>query len=400
MKKVCIITPMIYPVPAVKGGAVEGLIELLTKENEISHEMDLTVVSVYDSEAEKKSMEYEYTHFVYISHRSFLDKFFSKKFFIYINKVGIKFRGKTLVSIPFAKAIWKKIKKQTYDKYILEGGGDCYNFGYLSRKIPANKFYVHIHGEVAGDKAFAKWFGKCITVSNFIARRLICNGIVDSSRVSVLPNCFDPALIRNKLEMPEQECNKYGLDASDFVFVYWGRILPEKGVYELLQAFSILCDKVSDAKLLIVGNATFGNLTYGLYDQKLKQLCNTEILKDKVLFTGFVPHEKLGDILSLCDVGIIPSIWDDPAPLTVFEALAKGLPVIATRVGGIPEVIKDQENGLLVEWTPDIIETLSDKMFELYSNRDLRKKLSRSALESVKKYTVENYYKQYVSLME
>lgn len=398
-KKICIITSMIYPVPAVKGGAVEGLVELLVRMNEVYKQLDLTVVSVYDSDAEISSKKYQNTKFIYIDRNNFLDRFLSKKIFIYINKIGMKFKGKTFVSMPFARKALKQLSNEEFDRFVLEGGGDCYNFGYLSKKIPQDKLYVHFHGEVPGERAIQEWFGKCITVSNFIARRLICNGAVDSEKVAVLPNCFDQESMSTKIERGAIR-KKYNIGENDIVFIYWGRLLPEKGVLELVKAYKNLESEVEYTKLLILGNANFGYGTKSAYDKKIEELCLEPLIKDKVIFTGFVPHDEMGSVLAACDIGIIPSIWDDPAPLTVFEGLSKGLPLIVGAVGGIPEIIQDGYNGMLVRWTKNYYKDLSEKMFELKKNERFRNQLSEAALESVQEYTPDIYYERYVRLME
>lgn len=398
-KKICIITSMIYPVPAIRGGAVEGLVELLVRMNEKYNRLDLTVISVYDSEAKKEAQKYKNTRFIFVNRNGKLDSFFSKKIFIYVNKIAMKFKGRTLIAMPFVKNALQMIENESFDKYVLEGGGDCYNFGYLHKKIMSDKLYVHFHGEVIGEKAIQSWFGRCITVSNFIARRLVCNGCVDSEKVYVLPNCYDQQSMQTNISRIEIR-NKYGIEDNEIVFVYWGRILPEKGVYDLILAYQKMGKNRENTRLLIIGNANFGYSTYSDYDKKIEQICSDKSIQDRVIFTGFVPHDEIGSILAACDIGVIPSIWDDPAPLTVFEGLAKGLPLIAGAVGGIPEIIKDGENGVLVSWSTQYADCLAKKMIELKDNNKLRVQLSKSAFESIKEYTPDKYYDRYVQLME
>ena len=397
MDKVCIITSMIYPIPAVKGGAVEGLVELLIRMNEKFKYLDLTVISLYDMEAEVKSHQYKNTRFVYIKKQR-LDAILSNKIFIYVNKASMKFWGKTIIDMPYIKAAMNVLGEKTFDRYILEGGGDCYNFGYLHKIIEPEKLYVHFHGEVPGDKAIATWFGKYITVSNYIARRLICNGIVDSRKVAVLPNCFDEESMDARYTK-KQIRKEYGLEPEDFVFVYWGRLLPQKGVYELIKAFKKLVVEGKKSKLLVIGNANFGYGTHSSYDDKIQKLCKDKNIKDRIVFTGFVPHEKIGSILAACNIGIIPSIWDDPAPLTVFEGMSKGLPLIAGDVGGIPEIIRDGYNGILVRWSLSYVDDLCSAMRQLMNSNELRIKLSDNARKTVGNYNGDKFYNQFVEIV-
>lgn len=390
---------MVYPVPAIKGGAVEGLVELIIRMNEKYHEIDLTVISMKDESAEKEAVKYKNTKFVYIDRNKVIDKIFASKIFIYLNKIFMKLKGKTLVSMPFVKKAIKAISRYHFDKYILEGGGDCYNFGYLSKVIPQDKLYVHFHGEVAGERAIQNWFGKCITVSNYIARRLICNGKVDSDKVYVLPNCFDTEAMKTNIER-DRIRSKYNIGADEIVYIYWGRLLPEKGVYELINAYKQMKEENENTRLLILGSANFGYTSNSAFEKKLEKACMDEEIREKIIFTGFIPHDELGSILAACDIGIIPSIWDDPAPLTVFEGLSKGLPIIASAVGGIPEIIRSGENGILIDWTLDYVNDIAQKMIELKNDKEKRAYLSANALESIKNYTPEKYYDRFMRLME
>jgi len=396
--KICIITPMIYPVPAVKGGAVETLVELLVKMNERFNQAEFTVISVFDAEAEKKSREFINTKFVFIKRGDKWDQFFSKKAFVYINKVSLKLWNKTLISLPYTKRALHAIEKNHYDMYVLEGGGDYYNFGYLNKKIDFKKLSIHFHGEVEGSIPLKKWFNNYFVVSNYIGRKLICNGIIDPKFVHVLPNCYDNLDAANDSTLVNYR-EQFGISKDEIVFVFWGRLIPQKGVYELLKAFSIAHQSMPKSKLLIIGNATFGKQTYSEYDRKLSDICDTFDLNNSVIFTGFLQHEKVKQLLQKCDVGVIPSLWDDPAPLTVFEGLASGLAIIASNVGGIPEIIEDGNNGLLLSWSENYINDLARMMTELYKNTFLRQELSRRAKASVSKYDAESYYFRFIKAL-
>lgn len=396
--KICIFTSMIYPVPAIRGGAVEGLIELLINENEKYKRLKITVISIYDEKAKELSKQYKHTNFIYIKTRGISDKFWSKKIFLYLNKILIKLNGKTIISMPFLKKAWKQIKNDDFDRYIVEGGGDNYNFGFLMNRISKEKLYIHYHGEVSGNNYLNNMFGKHITVSNYIARKLISNGIIELERVAVLPNCYDAETLMTTEER-DYTRKKLGIGKEEFVFVYWGRLLPEKGVLELIEAFELVSEEKLNVRLLVIGNATFGNPSFTKYNEKLEALVKQKIKNNKVIFTGFISHSQIGNILSAADVGVIPSIWDDPAPLAVFEGLSKGLPLIVTKVGGIPEIIENRKNGLIVSWSMDYIKTLAKAMNELMENDDLRKELSRNALSTIKCYGPSVYYNNYINVV-
>ena len=147
--------------------------------------------------------------------------------------------------------------------------------------------------------------------------------------------------------------------------LFVGRISPEKGLHVLLEAFAQVQEEHPGAVLDVIGPAgmlspemlrtltddprvaclkTFAGCDYLAELQK----CITSETIERVRFLGQVPHEKLVYHFRDADVFISPSL-SDSFPLTVTEAMASGLPVVATRVGGIPEAVVDNETGVLIE---------------------------------------------------
>ena len=90
-------------------------------------------------------------------------------------------------------------------------------------------------------------------------------------------------------------------------------------------------------------------------------------VKDRIIFTGFVPYNTMPDYLQLADIAIIPSVWDDPFPTTVLEAQAMGLPIITTRRGGIPEEVTE-ENALILTTDDYFVDNLTESIKTLYSD--------------------------------
>lgn len=125
MKKICMITPNFLPVPSVKGGAVETLVTNLIEQNEIGKKLDITVYSIYDSQAESKAKEYEYTKIKYIKVKAnnILERWKSK---ITGNGVLSKVLKKALRinEYYYAYKIEKKIQPELYDSIVIEGRKD------------------------------------------------------------------------------------------------------------------------------------------------------------------------------------------------------------------------------------------------------------------------------------
>lgn len=121
-----------------------------------------------------------------------------------------------------------------------------------------------------------------------------------------------------------------------FLFIGW--VEKEKGVEELIDAIEILRDL--NIKLFIAGNGTY-------YDEASEKISNLK-LQDKIILTGWVDFNKKLDLIAECDVFILPSHYEG-MPNAILEAISSGMPVIATKVGGIPDLVVNMENGILVE---------------------------------------------------
>lgn len=148
MKKVCLVLPNCLPVPAVKGGAIESLVENLIKENEKGKKIDITCVSLYDKEALEKSNKYKYTKFIFIKNRKML--FFPIKSiqkWTFFNRVLRKLKYNA--ELAYDKLVYNKIKKLQPDVIVIEGGD---MLKYPKTTSLDAKIVGHIHGPMVATK--------------------------------------------------------------------------------------------------------------------------------------------------------------------------------------------------------------------------------------------------------
>jgi glycosyltransferase involved in cell wall biosynthesis len=139
-----------------------------------------------------------------------------------------------------------------------------------------------------------------------------------------------------------------------------------KGVDVLFKAFKIVSEKDAEARLMVVGG---GNMT-----EFYKNITRDLGLSSKVVFAGRVDDEVLPQYYAACDLGVLPSKDSSEGfGLVLLEAMACGKPVIGSRVGGIPEVIEDGGNGLLIE--PNDANSLAKAMITLLSDDRLRARM-------------------------
>ena len=187
--------------------------------------------------------------------------------------------------------------------------------------------------------------------------------------MTVLPN---PAPAIPAMPTRDELRAELGLDGD--VLVFAGRLGPQKAVGVLLEALG----RVSDVTLVIAGDGP----ERAALERRVAELG----LDARVRFLGSVPRETVLRLFRAADASVLPSAWEN-FPHTVVEALAVGCPVIATAVGGVPEVVRDGENGLLVP--PGDSAALADAIERFFGDASLRERLRGAAARSVEGYSEE-----------
>jgi glycosyltransferase involved in cell wall biosynthesis len=191
---------------------------------------------------------------------------------------------------------------------------------------------------------------------------------------------YNGADVNNFAPSPERTTEKR--EGKRFIFA--GRVSPEKGVHVLLDAFKSVVAREPEAELKILGGAYIPPLSFIVEQSSdpvvrgLSRFYNSDYMEelrgqaaatlgDRVSFVGFVPHSELGTFLTEADVFVQPSVWGEPFPLAVLEAMAARLPVVASRTGGLAESVVDGRTGLLVE--PNNPAVLADAMLRLIRDK-------------------------------
>jgi len=169
--------------------------------------------------------------------------------------------------------------------------------------------------------------------------------------------------------------------------LYVGRLDKIKRVSLLIRAFSLISEWFPDAHLYIVGS--------GSEMKRLESLVRQYILQLKVTFTGKVPDKDLPRYHKSCDIFVCPSIIENH-PITLLEAMAAKMPIVATNAGGIKTIIKNDYNGLLVSngW-----KSFAKSVKILVEDRLLAERISKNAFEDIKtKYTYPTIATKFHSL--
>lgn len=166
--------------------------------------------------------------------------------------------------------------------------------------------------------------------------------------------------------------------AEVFLLVNIARLVPEKGHIFCLEAFKKVADVISNAMLLVVGDGPERKTI----ENKILELN----LGKKVILTGF--RKDIPEMLSISNVSLHTSLWEG-TPIAITEAMFMGKAVIATRVGGVPEIIKDGVNGILVQ--SENADELAQSIIQLWRDKALLDRLGREAREYAKTKFCANY---------
>lgn len=210
---------------------------------------------------------------------------------------------------------------------------------------------------------------------------------LEESRIPLIPNGINLRPFDHDNDIRDEWREREGIPAEDTVFVCVGRLTRQKNHNMLLDAFRKVVDRLNNCLLLIVGE---GELRSEIYN-KVEELN----LQAHVKLLGL--RSDIPEVLAGSDVFVMSSDWEGN-PLSVMEAMAAGRSVIATAVGGIPEIISTGETGLLV--SPQQPRELTEAMLTLAQDNEFRRVTGRRAKAYAQQFSAEVMAERYISLYE
>ncbi len=263
------------------------------------------------------------------------------------------------------------------------------------KKFLKFKFIVNIHGSdidrCSHRSVFARWLTRktlkeadCV-LSN--SDYLLCQAKKICPEIAVKSRTIANGIDLKRFEITDEYVNnsKYILSIGNFSF--------NKGFDVLIKAFNMVHCKYQDLKLLIIGE--------GSGKTECEKIASEFGISDSVKFLGRKEFLKIPMFLSGCEIFVLPS-RKEAFGMVLLEAMAVGKPIVATSVGGVPEVVKERENAILVE--PDSPGNLAEGIIKLIDNPDLIKQFGNKSKEIVKDFTwdkiVDKYIDVYKSLIE
>lgn len=387
---ILIVSPGVYPVPAIKGGAVEKLIEILIKNDEITKKHNITVYTVYDVDIEK-AVKNIHCNFRYIKNKNIIYQFQRIVLHI-INRLSKKYIGNQYIN-----KVKKDIKKsgKMYDAIIVENEPQ---YGLILKEVKQNaKMILHLHNDylnedVTNANKMYDSYDEIWTISKFIGNRV--NKLKsDMQKVKIFYNGVDSEKFDTINRKTIDIRKRYNLTESDFIFMYAGRIAKEKGIEELIEAFNQLNNK--NAKLLIVGGKQKGQESF--YKKIMKEIANNK----NIIYMGYVNYEHIAEIYSMADVGVIPSICNEAFGLTAIEFMSLGKAVIISDMGALQEISGTEENVKVVLYNKKFIEGLKKEMIYFINlEKDKFIDINKKSIDRAKKYTKDIYVKNFLALIE
>lgn len=385
--RIAIITSGRLPVPATKGGAVETKLDYILDYNAEHHLHDITVYSVKpDKDIDKNTRE---NHYVNITLDSFWAKV-GKKIYHYLNKTPYY----NDIAEYFLYHCIRHMKGRQFDCIIIANRP---GFVLKLREKIGGKLVNQINNDyISPDSPKASAIKEAssliITCSDFLNRQTSKVACQANTPIVTVHNGID---IKRFAEAKPIDRAILGMSKDDFIVFFSGRLTKEKGILELIQAIKQI-KTIPNLKLIIAGASFYGkDSPQTPYIQELQR--EAEEIKEQVVFTGFVDYSEMPSYLKIADVAVVPSLWEEPFGLTVLEAMAAGLPLVATRCGGIPEVCEGV--ALLIE-RENISQNIVQAITHLYENPEEARLMARKAAEMSWHFDKTPFSEKYLKVVQ
>jgi spore coat protein SA len=339
---IAIVVPELLPVPPVQGGAVEHWVDEASRRM-LTAGRRLAVVSRPAGAAECDGIEYIGIPWTKT------ERFFNKIKERVTWKNPLRYLAKIQNVYSYGQRVAKAV--QHFDVVYLHNEPNILLF---LRKRKGQKIVLHMHNDHLSMRLFRPFYrhalakaDRVICVSDYIRRQAVSHYPEYADKFCVVFNATDPQVFKPYGEEAAQQLKGViQIDSDKQYLLYVGRLTPVKGVHVLIEAFREIHQKMPNARLIITGSSFFGGAAKTAYEQQLVNLA--EPVNDAIIFTGYLPHEKLKYLYSIVNMIVLPSVWQDPCPLVVLEAMASETCLVSSAVGGIPEVMENGKTGVLV----------------------------------------------------
>lgn len=375
MDYIAIVVPELLPVPPVQGGAVEHWVDEASRRLALQNHK-VTVISRPAGEVGQDGIDY-----IGIPWTK-MERFFYRIKERITWKNPLRYVAKIQNVYSYGRRVANAVRD--FDVVYLHNEPNILLF--LHKQI-GQKIVLHMHNDHLSARLFRPFYRRALAkadvvlcVSDYIRRQAVTNFPEYTDRFQVLFNSTDPQVFKPYGEEALRQLEGVvHLDSNKRYLLYVGRLTPIKGVHVLIEAFQEIHHQMPDVQLIITGSSFFGGAAKTSYEQTLVTLA--EPVGDAIVFTGYLPHEKLKYLYSAADMIVLPSVWQDPCPLVVLEAMASGTCLVSSAVGGIPEILENGKNGVLVE--PANVKALSQAIGNTLNKPDTMRQMEITARQQI-----------------
>lgn len=313
------------------------------------------------------------------------------------NKQNIHFQSQadllryTKAAYKFAKVLIKE------NKYDLTHSFFTVPCGYISLKLK-QKFKLPYIVSLRGSDVpyYSERFTFIYKLLMPLIKRIWKNAefvIANSEGLKKLALRSDPGreigIIYNGIDIAEFRPQPELKDPKKFQIICVSRVTPRKGIRFLVQAFKNIAEKFPQAQLLVIGD--------GNEKQSLMDLARALELGEKAVFLGLVSHEKLSQYYAKASIFVLPSL-NEGMSNTMLEAIASGLPIIATDTGGTKELVKEGMNGFIVPMQDNY--AITQKIEKLIENPHMAEQFGIESRRRAEELSWKNVAKQYADLYQ
>ncbi|MBE5825476.1 MAG: glycosyltransferase [Butyrivibrio sp.] len=392
MKRIAIISPCMLPVPASKGGAVESLITKIIEDNERYQNFIIDLYTIDDEQSDSYSFSYTNVIVVKPDRLTKVADKLSDKYYRTVNADS----SSRFLDCVIANSFFERLadNQENYDMVIIENmmSTACEIVRICNGKYTFPIFF-HMHNDVDMYRSpkqireLVRFGVRFLAVSDYIKDQIRkCD---PKAVVSTLYNGVNIKSIERYIPR----------DDDTITVLYAGRIIPDKGVKELVRAFTMMLDNLNAPdkdriKLTLIGFSGFDSK----YENEIHSLADKYT---NIKCINQVPAEEMAFYYSEADIVVMPSLVDEAFGMVTIEAMSKGIPLIITDSGALPEVAGD--GAYIVSWSGNITKNLADAIQKVAFNPELRGELSKRGYDrahSIKAFDIDNYYHNFAKEIE
>lgn len=281
-------------------------------------------------------------------------------------------KGALWAVFHFVEAIYlaEEIRKRDVQRLHNHFSNAAANVGYLVARYLNLAWSLTLHGSADFDGEGRHLLGAKVAESDFVA----CISYYGRSQTLryVSPQYWEKIIVYRCGIEPDKYQKRVSREAGPLQFLSVGRLSPEKGHLGLIEAFALVRAKGVDARLTLIGEgAERANLERAIKEMNLDHVID---------LPGAANEEAVAEAISRADIFVLSSFMEG-LPVVLMEAMASGVPVIAPRVAGIPELIEHGTHGLLFQ--PSDWEGLARQMVSLGRDRELQRRFSEAGIQRV-----------------